>query len=467
MVAVRDNEPAAASFSLSPRRTKLVAFVIAGAIAGFAGYFYGGLLVNFTDAGLFNVTAAGFGGAAANSLALVAMVIFGGVTTVTGAVLGAFWIKGIPYMFGSEFGILSSGLGVIVVLQMVPGGLASLAFRLRDRLVSQITDVPVASVRDGDRDPDVVRPSLPRAADGPPTAVPPLTAHDVVVRFGGLVAVRDVSFAAHDHEIVGLVGPNGAGKTTLFDVLSGQIRPHAGRVLLRGADVTTLRPEQRTRLDMGRTFQEARLFPELTLVDAFKVALERHDPSEAVPSLLGLPPSRRSERAKQCRANELLDLLGLGPLARRTCAELSTGTRRFAELGCLLAMGCRVLLLDEPTAGIAQREVEAFTPVLREVRDHLGATMIVIDHDIPMIGALVDRLYVMAAGEVIAEGDPRLLREDPAVVAAYLGTDERAIRRSGASEPLAAPVPARPRRRDRPLVAAATTPVDGREEAIS
>src|SRR5205807_7774096 len=128
---------------------------------------------------------------------------------------------------------------------------------------------------------------------------------------------------------------------------------------------------------------------------AVKGALERSEPAEVVPSVLGLAPSRRAERAKQLRAEEVLDLIGLAPWSHLFVAELSTGMRRLAELGALVALGARVLLLDEPTAGIAQREVEAFQPVLREIRDHLGASMIVVEHDIPLVVGLVDRLYVL------------------------------------------------------------------------
>lgn len=424
-MAVRDNEPGAATFSVPPRRIKLVAFVISGMLASFAGYFYGGLLVNFTpgnDASIF---------APEHSLALVVMVIFGGVTTVTGAILGALWILGIPYMLGSNFGVLSSGLGVLIMLQILPGGLASLAFRIRDRFASWLTGEPI-ELETSDRAAGIEREPLPAAPNGEASeADRPIVAKDVVVRFGGLVAVDRVSLHASGGEIIGLVGPNGAGKTTLFDVLSGQIQATSGQVFLEGVDVTPLRPEERARSGLGRTFQEARLFGDMPLIDTFKVALERHEPSETVPSMFGLPPSRRAEHRKQLRAEEILELLGLAPYERLNCSELSTGMRRFAELGCMLAMGCRTLLLDEPTAGIAQREVEVFTPVLKEVREHLGATMLIIDHDLPMITSLVDRLYVMAAGELIAEGDPEVLREDPAVAAAYLGADERAIQRSG------------------------------------
>jgi ABC-type branched-subunit amino acid transport system ATPase component len=217
-------------------------------------------------------------------------------------------------------------------------------------------------------------------------------------------------------------------------------------VRLRGHDITDLRPESRALAGLGRSFQQARLFDQLSLVDALKVALERDEPSETIPSLLGLPPSRLAEWRKQARADELVDLLGLGPFARRPVVELSTGTRRLAELGCMIALGADVILLDEPMAGIAQREVEAFVPVLRELRDHLDASVVVIDHDLPMLVSLVDRMYVLAAGLVIAEGPPGTVREDPAVIAAYLGTDERAVHRSGSG-----PGPSSRRRRAQPL----------------
>jgi ABC-type branched-subunit amino acid transport system ATPase component len=432
MIAVRDNEAAAATLSIDPRRSKLTAFVLSGMIASLAGYLFGGMLVQFGAR-----TDIIFG--PAESLTVLGMAILGGVTTVTGVLFGAFWAKATEYWFaplvgttaGPRFGVLFAGLGILGTALYYPQGAAAQLFEWRDRFfvwLAREQVEPRSAKPDGQ-----VRPKLDaKAVATDPVAATPIQAQGVVVRFGGIVALDRVTVTAGEGEIVGLIGPNGAGKTTLFDVLSGQLRPTEGRVLLGGEDITKLRPEQRARLGLGRTFQEARLFDELSVTDVFKLALESSDPSELVPSLLSLPPSRAAERAKAMRAGEVVEMLGLGDFAHRSVAELSTGTRRFVELGCMIAMGAPVLLLDEPTAGIAQREVEAFRPVLREVRDHLGATMILIDHDIPMMMGLVDRVYALASGQILAEGTPEQVRDDPNVIASYLGSDERLIRRSGA-----------------------------------
>ena len=432
-IAVRDNEPTASTFSLSPSRVKLTAFVVSGAIASLGGYFYAGLLVNYAHSPGTTTFAPD------ESLSLVAMVVFGGVTTITGALLGAFWVQGMPHVFGENIGLLSSGLGLLVVLLIVPGGLASLAFTIRDRLAELLAG---ETPQEAERTELVVEKTfadigdLRAAVDAAPAGsmngdTRPLVAENVTVRFGGNQVLTDVSVHANRAEIVGLMGPNGAGKTTLFDVLTGQVRPVSGAVLLHGEEISHLPPQARARLGLGRSYQQARLFDDLTVVETLQVALERQDPSEAVPSLLGLPPSRVAESAKRRKAHELVELLGLEAYSHRTASELPTGTRRFLELGAVIAMGADVMLLDEPTAGFAQHEVEAFQPVLRRIRDELGATMVVVDHDVPMMAELVDRLYVLVTGEVIAKGPPQLLRDNEDVARAYLGSDERAIERSG------------------------------------
>jgi ABC-type branched-subunit amino acid transport system ATPase component len=261
-------------------------------------------------------------------------------------------------------------------------------------------------------------------------------AHDVVLRtsgvsvsFGGIEANRDVSIQVRRGEIVGLIGTNGAGKTTLMNAIGGFV-PAMGRVELLGEDVSNAQPAARARLGLGRTFQAATLFPELTVRESVEVALEARGRTSLVATMLFMPRARTRERAKRRDAAELIDFLGLGRYAERRIVELSTGTRRIVELAGLLALDARLLCLDEPTAGIAQRESEAMAPLLVQVRRELDAAMLIIEHDMPLIMGMSDRVYCLEAGRVIAEGDPHTVRNDPAVIASYLGTDERTIERS-------------------------------------
>jgi ABC-type branched-subunit amino acid transport system ATPase component len=191
-----------------------------------------------------------------------------------------------------------------------------------------------------------------------------------------------------------------------------------------------MRAPRRAQLGLGRTFQAATLFPELTVRETVEVALEARERTGLLSVALLYPHSNRMERAKRAHAAELIDFLGLGRYADAFVADLSTGTRRIVELAGLLALDARVLCLDEPTAGIAQRETEAFGPLILEIQRELSAAMLVIEHDMPLIMSISDRVYCLETGRLIAEGSPTEVRADPAVVASYLGTDERAIARS-------------------------------------
>ncbi len=250
--------------------------------------------------------------------------------------------------------------------------------------------------------------------------------------FGGIRVLNDIELSLHKGEILGLIGHNGAGKTTLFDVICGFLRPEHGRVLLGGADVTDLAPADRAFLGLGRSFQEARLYPALTVQETVAVALERHLTSrDLVAAALRLPASTLSELEVAVRVDELLDKLGLHKYGESQIGALSTGTRRIVELACVLAQDPAVVLLDEPTAGVAQRESEALGPLLRQVREDAGCTMLVIDHDMPLLTSLCDRLVALELGEVIAEGAPTSVLENPRVIESYLGVEGAAIDRSG------------------------------------
>jgi ABC-type branched-subunit amino acid transport system ATPase component len=253
----------------------------------------------------------------------------------------------------------------------------------------------------------------------------------LTVTFGGIVAVDSVAFHAEPNEVIGLIGTNGAGKSTLLNAIGGFV-PASGTVELLGADVSHLPAHARARAGLGRTFQTATLFPELTVNETVQLALEARGRTKFWGTLLFLPRATRAERSKRAEASELIDFLGLGRYADRFIAELSTGTRRIVELATALAVAPRVICLDEPTAGVAQRESEAFGPLIKRVQQELDATLIVVEHDLPMIMSISDRMYCLEAGAIIAEGPPTEIRSDPAVVASYLGTDDRAILRSNA-----------------------------------
>jgi branched-chain amino acid transport system ATP-binding protein len=266
-----------------------------------------------------------------------------------------------------------------------------------------------------------------RAAVRPTTddaGEPALEAVEVTKRYGGVTAVDAVSLRLADGELLGVIGPNGAGKTTLFDLLTGFTPVDSGRVRLRGEDVTDRPAHQRAVRGLGRTFQDARLWPSLTVRECLVVAAERSLASkDALSALLALPAQRASERAAQERADELLEVVGLRAFADKFIGELSTGSRRMVEIACLLANGARTLLLDEPSSGIAQKEAEALGPVLLDVRTQLGASMVLIEHDMSLLTSVADRLLALDTGAVVTDGPAADVLTHPQVVASYLGDD--------------------------------------------
>ena len=223
-----------------------------------------------------------------------------------------------------------------------------------------------------------------------------LELRDVAVLFGGVHAVDGVTLAIDPGEIVGFIGPNGSGKTTLLDAISGQILPSRGQVLLDGEDLIDHLPEDRAELGLVRSFQDARLFPDLTVEDA------------------------------------LLGALGLTSFRHHPISELSTGTRRIVDLASIITARPRLLLLDEPTAGIAQREAEAFGPLLRRLHELTDCTIAIVEHDVPLVVDIADRLVVMETGRVVSTGPVAEVVQDPAAIEAYLGASEEALARSGA-----------------------------------
>ncbi|HEY2815210.1 MAG TPA: ATP-binding cassette domain-containing protein [Acidimicrobiales bacterium] len=279
-----------------------------------------------------------------------------------------------------------------------------------------------------------------------------LELREVTANFGGVRAVNAVDLSVRDGQIIGIIGPNGAGKTTVLDIISGFVTPSSGDVRLDAADVTALSPDQRARLGLGRSFQDARLFSAMTVRDTIATAFERHVPvPDAIAAIALSPAVKISERAVEAEVERLIALMRLEAYADKFVGELSTGTRRIVDLACVLAHRPSVLLLDEPSSGIAQRETEALGPVLLDIRRETGAAMVVIEHDMPLITSISDELVALELGAVVAHGIPSDVINNPRVVEGYLGTSEAAIRRSGSAKP-GKKTAKRPRRRE-PLVA--------------
>jgi branched-chain amino acid transport system ATP-binding protein len=254
----------------------------------------------------------------------------------------------------------------------------------------------------------------------------------VTVQFGGVTAVDHVDLNVAEGEIVGFIGPNGAGKTTLFDIISGFLRPDSGRLEFGGEDVTGWSADHRARAGMGRSFQDARIFPSMTVAENIAVALERHlEVRDPISAALALPASVESETEAAWEVHELIELVGLEAFRNKFAGELSTGTRRIVDLAMAIAHRPRLLLLDEPSSGIAQREAEALGPLLLRIQRELNCGLLLIEHDMPLVTSVAPRLVALELGSVIADGPPAEVVNHPEVVASYLGTDEAVIERSG------------------------------------
>ena len=248
-----------------------------------------------------------------------------------------------------------------------------------------------------------------------------LVVEGLTIRFGGLVALDQVSLSVAPGAIHAVIGPNGAGKTTLLNLVTGIYSPTAGRVAFEGKVLTGLPPHRIAERGVARTFQNTELFAEMSARDNVRVGLHLHLAYSLAEAVLRLPRYRHVERKAARRAEELLDLVGLGAQADTLAGDLALGQQRRLELARALAVGPRLLMLDEPAAGLRAAEVDELSAALRRLRDELGLTLVLIDHVMRVVMRLSDRITVLNYGRWLAEGTPEEIRRDPAVIAAYLG----------------------------------------------
>jgi ABC-type branched-subunit amino acid transport system ATPase component len=408
------------AFGITPATVKLGILAFSGFLAAMAGVLWA---ITFQ-----NLAVAQFNPAL--SLSILAVPVIGGLGSLNGAVGASVMLYGLTFFLGPHLGavfgdvgrsvgfqLLLAGIGQLAVLLAYPSGLAGYAQSRWERFLEHVAEHQV------------------QQAD--PAEHEALVVEDLQLAFGGLRALDHASITVSAGEIVGLIGPNGAGKSTLLNAVTGAL-PATGRVLLFGTDVSGLAPDERWAHGLGRSFQDARLFPSLTVAETLQLALRDGERAGFLAAALRLPWVRTMDRSSRARADEILDRFGLRPYAGSLISDLSTGTRRICDLAAQVAAHPKLLLLDEPTAGVAQREAEVFPGLLRRIRDELGCAIVIVEHDLPLLMNLCDRLYAMESGHVIAEGTPEDVRRDPLVIASYLGTNQTAVQRSNQQQPAAA-----------------------------
>jgi branched-chain amino acid transport system ATP-binding protein len=248
-----------------------------------------------------------------------------------------------------------------------------------------------------------------------------LEAKKLTRRFGGLVAVNNVSFAVKKHEIFGLIGPNGAGKTTLFNLITALIPFSSGELVYKDKVISQLKPHQIAGLGIARTFQNIRLFGELSALENVIIARHLHTKSNIFTGVLGLPLAVREEENSRQKALGLLELIGLSDRTEEKAKNFPYGDQRRLEIARALALEPQILLLDEPAAGMNPNEKHQLSQFIRDLRDRFNLTIILIEHHVPLVMGLCDRIAVLDFGQLIALGEPSVVRNDPAVIEAYLG----------------------------------------------
>jgi ABC-type branched-subunit amino acid transport system ATPase component/ABC-type branched-subunit amino acid transport system permease subunit len=401
-LALQHGEIAAGSLGIRRGATRRLAYVLSGLIAGIAGALYAHL-VGYIGPDSFGI---------ARSIEVLVMAIFGGLASIPGQILSAGFFTLLPEYLNifAQYQTIVYGLILTFSLVLMPKGLGGLLFLapryIRPNLLSRARTLTPGSIPRYERE-----------------QIAPIIVTDVVMRFGGLVALNGVSIELQPGTITALVGPNGSGKSTLVNVIGGVYRPQEGRVRFGNLDLTRMSDAEIAQAGIVRTFQDPRLVPQFTVRENIVLGAQRRFRSSLVSCLLGLPASRREEVQFLAELDGILELTELTDVADQPIDSLPYGVRRLADVGRALFTHPKVILLDEPAAGLSEVEMKRLAALIFRLKS-LGLTILLIEHHIDFLDDLVDRVVVFDEGRIIYQGSIKDMRCDPEVIAAYLGSPE-------------------------------------------